>query len=87
MHDRPRGDRGLVMAVGALPQVPALQHPGALTTASGTAVALRPAGFGQVLEAGRLVREALLELHDCAREVWPSHKTKLGTAPDGTGYS
>src|ERR1700684_566934 len=84
VHDGPRGDRGLVMAAGALPEVAALQHPGTLGVAGRAAGALGPARGGEVLEAGGLVGESLLDLHDRAREVWPGHKTTLGTPPDGT---
>jgi hypothetical protein len=62
-----------------------LACPGAPALAGGAAKALRPARGGEVFEAGGVVREAFLEVHDAAREVWPAHKTTLGAAPDGTG--
>lgn len=75
------------MAIGALPEMASIQNPGVFPVAGGAAVALRPAGLGQIFEAGCFVRETLLELHDGAGEVWPGHKTTVGTSPDGTGYS
>src|SRR5919201_4633134 len=87
MHDRSRGHRRLMVAASALPEVAALEHPGPLAAAGGAAVAVWPARGRQVLEARRVFREALLELHDRAREVWPAHPTTVGTGPDGTGYS
>ena len=46
--------------------VPAAPHPRA-------AIALRPARVDQVLAAGVVIWEPVLELHDAAREVGPRH--------------
>ena len=81
----PRGDRGLVMAIRALPEMAALKHPGSLARAGRAAKALGPARGGQVAEAGGVVGDAFLKVHDAAREVWPAHPTTVGMQPDGTG--
>ena len=73
------------MTVRALPEVASLEYPGPPAVAGGAAKALGPAGVGQVVQAGGVIRESLLEVHDAAREVWPAHMTTVGTQPDGTG--
>src|SRR6266540_3984191 len=87
VHDRPRGDRGLVVAPSAFPQVAPLEHPRPRIAAHRTAKAFGPARGGQIVKARRVVGKALLEVHDAAREVWPAHPTTVDTAPDGTGSS
>src|SRR5262245_13186329 len=87
VHHRPSRDRGLQRAGRALPEVPALEYPGATLAAPGAAEALWPARGRQVVEARGLSREALLELHDRAREVWTNHRHTVGGIPDGTGYA
>src|SRR5665809_51769 len=87
VHHRPGRDRGLQSAGRALPEVPALEHPGATPSATGADEALRPARRREVVEACGLSREAVLELHDRAREAWPSHRRTVGRVPDGTGYA
>lgn len=43
VHDRPRSDRGLLMAIRALPEVTALEHPGPPPGTGRAPKALRPA--------------------------------------------
>lgn len=85
MHDRPRGDRRLMMTPRALPQVTTLENPASPAGASGTAKALRPTRRRQVVQARSVVGKALLKIHDAAREVWPAHTTTIPTTPDATG--
>src|SRR4051812_2737392 len=67
--------------------MPAREHPGAAPSAARADEAPRPARRRQVVEARGLSREAVLELHDRAREVRTSDQRTVGPAPDGTGYA
>ena len=87
VHHRPGRDRGLKSAGRALPEVSAFEHPGATPSATGADKTLWPARRREVVEAGGVSREAVLELHDRAREAWPSHTRTVGRVPDGTGYA
>ena len=87
VHHRSGRDRGLQGTGRAFPEVAALKHPGALPAAARADEALRPARRRQVVEARSLSREAVLKLHDRAREVWTSHRRTVEAVPDGTGYA
>src|SRR5215210_7951018 len=85
VHQRPRRHRCLGAAALALPDTPARVHDPDLTaTAAPAAEPLRPATGEQVLAAGLLRGEVLLEVHDRHREVGPGHAVKLRVSPDGT---
>jgi len=86
VHHRSGRDRSLVVTGGALPEMTALQHPRLPVVAGWAKVAVRPTRLRQVFEAGRVIGEAFLKIHDRVREVWRTHVTTLGPRPDGTGY-
>jgi hypothetical protein len=70
VHDRAGGHRGLLAAAGAFPGPSlGLQLPGFVPAASGTRKAVRPARREKVSDAGRLIREAALELDQGARKI------------------
>src|SRR5665811_1670112 len=72
VHDRARGDGSLFAAGGALPgEALTLQRPALRAAAGGADEPLRPAPPRQVVRAGRVIREARLELG--ARAVSYTH--------------
>jgi len=79
MHDGSRSDRGLAAAAGALigPDL-GFQPPGFATAADRTDKPVRPARRDQILSAGGLIAEALLELDQGAWKVGHrSHRKRL----------
>ena len=70
MHDGSGGDRGLATAAGALigPGL-GFQPPCFAATAAWADEPVRPACRGQILRAGGLITEALLELDQRTRKV------------------
>jgi hypothetical protein len=69
VHDGPRGHRGLVAAVAALPEAAPGLLAGRPAPAMRTRESLRPPRREEVAATGVLVGEAGLELEDAAREV------------------